>query len=226
MLFRKEKYLFCVYTLILLGIISLIYLFFFNFGIQLNAKLVSDGHKISIDTTITNSSNHIIEGLELYNNNQKIYFIPSLGSKESVNYNFETANESNHIVVKAKNHLSASTILRTTNSSDNTADAKSSQSSTVSFSYNVKYDSFILNNPSKVEINICNKGNSAVLNVAIENSEYFLSVGQNQVIIPANACAQTQFSLVPVNIGSTTITFKISNDYYVKEITQDVKILE
>lgn len=216
---RQKKFYIFLYIFLFLSILALVMLLFMNDGLKVDTKYAPSGGKNYLELTISNTSNHLIEHIDVINNSTKVYSIDKLNPKEKQIYDLELNSLKNEIIVKADNHISFEKTVSGTNQSNNATQGN--------FNYNLKYDTFVLNIINNVDLQICNYGDATVLDVAlVDNNFISIEKGNAQIILPKGGCESAKFTLKPISSGETTLTFKIYNGSYYKELNSKIEIIK
>jgi len=217
---RRQKFYLGLYIFIFLAIASIVLIYFASTGLDVKTTYFTDDGKGMLEIKLKNNSTHVMENVDVINNNTKVFFVEAIMPGEEKIYNLELSDSVNNLYVKAENHLAfEKTVTVNLPDGDNAVQS--------SLTYSVKYDTFVVGLQNNIEIGVCNYGDSTVLDVTVlDNNFISIDKGNDQLILPKDACETAKLIVTPIDSGETTIIFKVYNSLYSKELKSKIEILK
>ena len=209
---RKQKFRLIIFFLLIILFSIFIFAYFFNNGLNLKTNITNN----KLNITIENNSLHIIKNIILNINNKETLKLNNLkpNSKKTIDLNLE--NKKYYIKLSANNYIPIEKEINATKGKTNNNDL---------FTYNLKYNSFMLETKTNITLRICNLQKQNFLNIDLEDNNSFIITKQHKEInINTNECKNVIFEIKPFLKGNTNIIFEIYNNFYNKIINQKINI--
>lgn len=184
----------------------------------MNAKVVNIGNPF-ISLELSNSSSHIITGIEINHNNETVFSSVFLLPNEESIFELPITKSRNEIIVNAKYHFPITTTLNV--NLDDFDNIESKQK----FSFTTKWDPFRVSKTNILELKVCNSDDPTNLNVKLEENSFFdIENDSVELLIDSDECNISKFVVIPREKGNINIKFILYNDFYNNEIIREVEI--